>query len=457
MNADLAKSLSSMSWRNLRRNVRRNLATGIAITAGFTAFLLAAGYANRVDNVLSRYTIYGLKAGHITIVRKGALEMYAIKPRLWSLNTEDQTMIENTLKSTGGIDAFGAILTGQGIIGNGCKTFPFLATGVEPEIERYSTTHPELIKWAPHIGKTRVGTPIWEYNPNETPITVSSGLARLLGKTKMRDQIPAGPPQIVTDCKASDVIEQFSKDANVQLASGTWDGQLNAIDGDLVQTFKTGLIETNNASVTLGLKQLQSLYNTDHVTSYSIWLKNPEELTSKITALRSALVGSKNELEILPWNNDRIGPYYVGTMRFIYTMVSFIGFVLALVIVLSIFNSATMTVIERSEEIGMLRSLGYTRRLIRIIFALEGFFLTLVSTVAGIVFGLIAMYAINKTNFSFSPPGVEEGLQLILVPSLSVIVAATICVSSLGLIATWLAVANIARKNISELVAGTHR
>ncbi len=457
MNLHLWGYLSRMAWRNLRRNLRRNLATGVAITAGFTAFLLAAGYANRVESVLRYYTIYGLRTGHITILKKGSLEMYAIKPKLWSLDVAQQDQIRAVLESTPGIEKFGRLLKGQGIIGNGCKTFPFIATGVEPHIEQYAMNYPKLLELSPHITSRRIGKPLWEASADVSALAVSQGLAKLLGKTKTHDQIVSDGKMSILDCTSPDVKERYSDDANLQLASGTWDGQLNASDGEMVQTFNTGLVETNNSSVVLSLKQLQTLYNTDNVASFSVWLSDEQTMTATTKQISARLGALAGELEILPWNEERVGPYYVGTMRFIVTMIGFIGCVLAMVVILSIFNSATMTVIERSEEVGMLRSVGYTRGLVRSIFALEGLFLTLISTVAGIVVGLASMFVVNQLGIIFKPPGVEGGLQLILAPNFLVIVMATLCVSSLGVISTWLAVVGISKKNISELIAGTHR
>ncbi|MCX6118976.1 MAG: FtsX-like permease family protein [Proteobacteria bacterium] len=457
MNLTLLQSLSRMAWRNLRRNFRRNLATGVAITAGFTAFLLAAGYASRVESVLRYYTIYGLRTGHVTIQKKGSLEMYAIKPRLWSLDENAQSKITTVLATMTQIEKSGRLLKGQGLIGNGCKTFPFIATGVDLDVEQYAMTHPELLKWTPHITKLNIGRPIWEAEANVSPVAVSIGLAKLLGKSKTLDQIDRTQKLSILDCSMPNVRDHFSDDANVQLASGTWDGQLNASDSEMMQLYSTGLVETNSSSIVLSMNQLQSLYNTKNIASYSVWLKDAKDTQSTINTLNEKLGDFANELEILPWNEERIGPYYVGTMRFIVTMVGFIGCVLALVIILSIFNSATMTVIERSEEVGMLRSIGYTRGLVRLVFVLEGFFLTVVSTVFGIIVGLTSMFFVNRSGITFRPPGVEGGLQLILVPNFWVMILATVCVSSLAVFATWIAVSGISKKNISELVAGTHR
>ncbi|MCX6125890.1 MAG: hypothetical protein NTV34_14240, partial [Proteobacteria bacterium] len=87
----------------------------------------------------------------------------------------------------------------------------------------------------------------------------------------------------------------------------------------------------------------------------------------------------------------------------------------------------------------------------------EGFFLTIVSTVAGIFCGVVAMLLLNNLGIKFTPPGVEGGIFLLIVPNFQVGILATLCVSSLGIIATWLAIAGISQKNIAELIAGAHR
>jgi len=90
--------LTKLAWRNLRRNVRRSIATGMAIAAGFTAFMIAAGYAFRVERVLGAYTQYALHVGHLGIYKKKALEMYSIKPNQFSLSIDEQKAVEEALQ-----------------------------------------------------------------------------------------------------------------------------------------------------------------------------------------------------------------------------------------------------------------------------------------------------------------------------------------------------------------------
>jgi lipoprotein-releasing system permease protein len=69
--------------------------------------------------------------------------------------------------------------------------------------------------------------------------------------------------------------------------------------------------------------------------------------------------------------------------------------VLCLIIAVASFNllsSLTMTVIEKRRDIGILKSMGATAESIRKIFALQGFYVGIVGTMAGSVLGLFIVY-----------------------------------------------------------------
>ena len=453
MNATLVR----LSFRNLRRNTRRSLSTGMAIAAGFAAFMLAAGYAYRVQNVLSNYTIYGLRVGHVGIYRRDALEMYAIKPKDFSLNEADQKVVEEALRPLANVEMSGRYLTGQGLVGNGCKTFPFMAQGVDLTVEDRVMNHPLLLKWNDHIHKSRSGDNIWDFPEDMGAVAISQGLAILLGKERVHRDFKDAKPVMIADCSAPEARGLFAEDSNVQMAAGTWDGTLGAIDGEFVQRFSTGLTETNNTSITTSVGHLQKLYNTSNVTNFSVWLKNPDLLTATVADINKSLGLAAPHLVAFPWTDERLSPYYTGTMQFIFVMVGFIGCVLAVVVILSIFNSATMTVIERSQEVGMFRSVGYNRGVIRRLFLLEGFFLTIVAVILGGIVGFAAMWLVNSLNIIIHPPGVANGIQLMLIPNFWIFLAGAFSVSILGIGSTWIAVSGVVRQNIAALVSGPNR
>lgn len=456
--AAVAVSAWTLAWKNLKRNRRRNLATGCAIALGFAAMIALGGYITRVENYLRVYTIYGARTGHIVIYKKNGYDKYSIKPIDYSLSKDDQTKIDAALAATPGVEMQSATMVGAGLIGNGCKTLPFIATGMDPQIERRLREHPEMVRWAKNIKDVSKGKGLWNYPPELGGVALSEGLARLLGKQKVHDEFPPdAKPVVVVDCLAADAKGKIEGDANVQLISGSWSGMMSAVDGEVVANYSTGVTETNNAALTSSLQFLQKLYDTDHVTYYSVWLQDPRQLDRTLVDLSARLKDAGGDFDIYRWDDERIGPFYSGTMQFLHTMVGFITIVLATVIIFSIFNSATMTIIERSQEIGMLRSVGFTQSYIKTLFLREMLALTLISVLAGAAIAAIGIGGINGANIRFQPPGIAGGMQLILTPDATVIVGASVLIFVLAIGAVLVALRTIVKQKITVLLMGSHR
>jgi len=73
--------------------------------------------------------------------------------------------------------------------------------------------------------------------------------------------------------------------------------------------------------------------------------------------------------------------------------------VLFFIILLGVVNTLRMTIRERTREIGTIRAIGMQRAAVRDMFILETFFLTLISSTAGIIAGFIAMRLISLITF----------------------------------------------------------
>lgn len=446
-----------MAIRNLARNKRRNIATGSAIALGFAAMVALSGYLNRVHNYLRVYTIYGTRTGHITVYKTGGLENNSIKPWAFSLTKAEQGVITTALSDLPNVDFHGGQLIGNGLVGNGCKTLPFIASGIPPELDQKLRAHPEMDRWSVNLKDYKKGRAIAEYPAELGAVALSEGLARLLGKHKVHDDFPKDSKAVlITDCLAPDVKEKFDADANVQLVSGTWSGMMSAVDGEVVGHYNTGVTETNSSALFTSLEYLQKLYDTENVSYYSIWLKDPQQLPITMAELEKRLAG-KGTFSVYPWTDDRMSPFFNGTMQFLYVMIGFISFVLATVIVFSISNSATMTIIERSQEIGMMRSLGFARTYIRALFIREMVALAILSVIVGGLIGVTGIMVINGMNIRFNPPGVAGGMQLVLKPSALMVGSAAVVIFSLAAGAAWIAIRSIVQRNIAILLMGSHR
>lgn len=449
-------SFFRLSFKNLGRNVKRNIATGSAIAFGFAGTLYLGGYAFRTDNYLRVYTIFVAHTGHLTIFKKEGLAKYNLKPKQYSLNKQVQGQIEQVLNKLPEIDFYERKLSGMGLIGNGCKSYPFMASGIEPLVDQKIRSHSEILKWMPNLKFFTLGKGLWNYPDVQNPIGLSRGLAQALGKTKIHDELPQQIAPILP-CNAPDIKSSFAQDANAQLLSGTWNGSMGVVDAEIVNQFTTGFDEGDNSVLMMTTEYMQKLLDTENIGQYSIWLKNPQDLEEVYIKLKSQFSDLQLPLDVYKWNNEKLSPYYFGTVDFLYYLINFIGTVLVVVIGFSILNSVTMTVIERSQEIGMYRSIGLRKNHIQKIFLMETLWLSLISLFAGAVAGGVSIFLLNNANIVYHPPGVSGGMPLVIVLDLPFALKSALAILILSLVVTWWSVRERLNFTISHLLGGLFR
>jgi putative ABC transport system permease protein len=444
--------------RNLGRNRRRNLATGIAIAIGFAAFLALGGYANRVNNMLRVQTVYLSRSGHITIYKSGGLDKFSTDPPKYGITADEQQKIEAILRQTPEVEFFGGQLQGVGLIGNGCRSVPFVATGLDPGLDKKLRAHPQLARWLPNVAGPKKGEGIWNQPEDIHGIAVSEGISRFLNKSQVYSEIPKTDGKLaLPDCMSPDVKTQLAADSNVQLVATTWEGFPAFKDAEIVSIYNTGVSETNNVAILTSLKFLQSLYETDRLTTMTLWLKPGSSLSDVFARLRKQIADAGIDAELHRWDEEEISPFYVGTIQFLFTLIFFLGGILATIIAFSIFNAATMTVIERTQEIGMMRAMGFSQFHIRRLFVLEVLSLCGTAMALGGVVGGVFIALINQTKIHLSPPGVSGGLYLLIEPDIVTIFIGGVLTLVVAVTTTLIAVRRTVRGNIPILLMGTHR
>ena len=98
-------------------------------------------------------------------------------------------------------------------------------------------------------------------------------------------------------------------------------------------------------------------------------------------------------------------------MRQAFSMFDILGILAVMIAALGVLNTLSMSVIERTREIGMLRSIGMTRyQIVRMILA-EAFLMGIIGGLLGLGFGvvltrifLLAMAAMSGYNLDFVMP-----------------------------------------------------
>jgi putative ABC transport system permease protein len=440
-----------LALRNLGRNVKRNIATGSAIAFGFTGILLLIGYSYRGTNYIRVYTVYVIHTGHLAIFAKDGFEQFSYHPAQYSLTPDLQAKVAAALGAESGVERFERQIKGQGLVGNGCVSFPFMGQGYEPDVDRSLRSHPQVREWMPNFRYFLAGRGMWNYPQSLGPVLLSRGLSLALGKTRMHDDISAGPA-LLPDCQHP--RQQAALDANVQMLSGAWAGNVSAIDGEAVGVFTTGVQETDSSALVAPTSLLQKLFNTDHVSQISVWLKDPSEVEATRTRLLAKL---GNSVEILRWNEERLSPFYVGTVDFLYTLVVAGALVMSSIIALSVLNSTTMTILERSQEIGMYRSMGFRQGQIRSLYIRESMLLSLLSLAGGTLLGAGAIAAINSAQVVYHPPGISGGLALVLILPWGQAALVACLILALVASATFFAVSSRLRATPADLLGGVLR
>jgi putative ABC transport system permease protein len=446
-----------LAARNLRRNRRRNLATGLAIALGFGGLAILGGYIDRVELFLRTNAVYLQHGGHVVIYREGGLDRAAARPAKYSLNVEDRQSIGAALEGDRRVQFSASYLKGMGLAGNGCRTVPFVALGIEPGVLERVTRHPDVVFISADFVRPLRGRPLFEYDGVDGAVGLAAGLARLLGKTRIHDDFGARPPDIVVpDCAQPEVAaRQIASDANIQLAGLSFDGAIAAIDGEVVNVFHTPSAETEDQTIQTSLATLQKLYATDAVTYVAVFLRNVRDTEALAGDLRRRLDERGVPADVYTYLDSRVNPYYVGSMGFLRSMATFIVILVAAVVALGILNAGTLTVFERSREIGTFRALGYTRRHVVGLFVREAVLLTVAGMALGLVLGHTAALLVQALNIRVTPPGVPGSLRLDLTPGPLVYLAITAMLLPLSLLVTWIVVRRRVRERASDLLTAT--
>lgn len=445
-----------LALRNLNRTRRRNLATAMAIALGTAGLVVLGGYVSRIESFLRVNSIYVQHRGHVSVYKRDGLQRASARPARYSLGPDEQRAIATMLAGDPRVEFTARFLRGMGLAGNGCRTVPFVADGLEPAIERRLMTHPEVTRWSAGFGQPLAGRLISSSGEVESPLGLSAGLARLLGKPKVHDELRnALPPPLVPDCASHDAAKTIAADANIQLAGMTFDGSLSAVDGEVVNTFHTPTAETDNQTLVAPLDTLQRLYGTEHVTYVAVFVRDWRDTDAVARDLRTALAAKRIDADVYTYTDERANLYYVGSMAFMDSLMGFIVLLVSTVVALGVMNAVTLTVFERTREIGTFRALGCTRRQVVALFVRETAILAGTSAVVGVVLASLLAALVWALHITFMPPGVPGAVRLVVTPTLRVCLWVTTLLVGLATLVTWVVARRRLRERTAELLTAT--
>ena len=174
-----------------------------------------------------------------------------------------------------------------------------------------------------------------------------------------------------------------------------------------------GVIETkNNVSAMSGnwaimeINALREVFGrSERYSRFDVFLKPGADVEAVRTRL-SQRVGASVRVE-QPWVRSRAIQKMIEGIQLTLTMLGLVGLIIGIFL---IYNTTSISVIERQHEIGILRACGASRRQVLGIFLLEGLFYGLAGGVVGTLLGILAA----KSSLAFVSESISSAYFVLL-------------------------------------------
>lgn len=405
MSTDLYLRDVTQALRNIVRQRRRALFALVTIVGGVMAFLLAGGFIQWILQDMREATIRS-QLGHVQIVRPGFFDKGLADPYAYLLSGADA--VYDSFSKRPGVRVITPRLAFTGLISHDDATISFSGEGVDPDKEGDLSRALQIVS----------GEPLSSTEPKG--IILGEGLAANIG------------------VKVGDVI--------VLLAT-TSKGTLNAVECRVRGIFATITKAYDDTFLRVPLSVAKTLSRANGATSWVVLLDNTDDTDAFVEEARAKT--SAKDFEFIPWHD--LADFYNKTVQLFTRQVGVVKILIALIIVLSISNTLSMAVIERTGEIGTVMALGLRRTGVLRMFITEGAMLGIIGGLLGVTLGLIAASAISAVGIPMpAPPGMARGYigQILITPGL-IVEALTLAVFT-TLVASILPAWKASRMNIVD-------
>ena len=350
--------------RNLRRNRNRTLVALLTVASGLIAYLLAGGFIEWIFENMRESTIRS-QLGHVQIVKpeyfiKGIADPYSF------LLPAKSTELES-IKQLPEVVSVAQRLAFSGLSSHGDNTVSFIGEGIEPEPEAVVSDQIRI-----RSGKNLSSA-------SEKAALLGEGLAKNLGVTP------------------GDTIVLLVTAAN---------GTPNAIELKVAGTFFTSAKEFDDSALRISIDLARKLMRVSSATSWVLLLDDTKKTGEIVKKLRLTLPATT--FEVIPWTD--LADFYNKTVVLFGKQINLMKSIIALIIILTISNTQTMSVLERTTEIGTIMAIGLRRSEVLRMFIIEGILIGIFGGIVGVVIGYGIAEILSYVGIPMPPPpGMDTG------------------------------------------------
>jgi putative ABC transport system permease protein len=379
---------------NTLRNRRRSLVTVSIAALGTASILLAGGFALFTYESLAEAA--ARDSGHLVIGLPDYFQKDEEVPLQHGLDQVDTLRAQ--LLADPQVRAVLPRVEFSGLISNGDKSVVMVGMGVEPDSE-FSVKGPFLTTKAGEVLASGAKAP---------EIMLGEALAR---------NLHAKPGTGLT------------------LLASTTEGSLNALDVTVKGIFATGTPEIDKRLVFADIATAQKLLNTKKVSRLGVFLTR----MNQTLPAQSRLAAANPNLKVQTWEDQA---FFYQSVRDLYNRIfGALGLIIGVIVVFVVTNAMSMSIIERTREIGTLRAMGTLPRQLLQTLSLEGMVLGGVGALTGAAIAFaVSMFLLVVEVQMPPPPGRSVGYPLYVTVDALLYVATGVTMVLLTMLASaWVA------------------
>lgn len=383
--------LLRIAARSVRRNARHSLGSILAIAVGFVAIAFFDGYLSHIGGEHTGRILERFMIGHVLVERTrfSDLVLSGTGEKLPVLGREEQVFLDAFLEERRAeVEARVRFQYAWGLASAGKASTQFVAYGYDVEDAARMRRR--------YAWDALAGRPLQRAG-KEDAVLLSRGLGSLLGC----ELDPARPVMTEDGLPIAEERPFTCAHPRVQLVASTASGQLNAIEPEVVGLQDGGLREHDVKMLAMPLPLVQRLVDSDELSYYSVLLRDASragafarELNEAARAKGVDVVARRFE-EHHSAEEQRRGMALLGAFR------GLAGVVVVIIAAMSILTTMAKSVSERTREIGTLRSLGFLRRHVVALFAIEAGLLALVASAVGLVATIALTALVNGAGITY--------------------------------------------------------
>jgi putative ABC transport system permease protein len=356
-----------LALKNMRRHKRRTLITGSVITCSVLTIIFAAALGEAFYHQLVAVGIE-TTTGHLQVFRKG-WDFDIISPMTGDIpRITNSEKLERLIQGTPFLETYGREILYQTMLFD--KTDNYVTStivGIEPH--KANQTLPGL--------KYIEGSAFSTENPSG--IVISPNLY-------LHFRPFAGEP--------------------MYLITGGANGMMEGVKSRYAGVVRSMPLFADYVSFT-NISKIQELlrWKSNEYTSLKIMLSQKEKAADAAIWLKNEFRKQELDLNVKTWKE--LGGFYYHIALLGRVLVYFLLIILAAIASISVLNTMTLSVRERTREIGTMMAIGFRRNKVLHVFLTEAFGLSVVSCTCGVILG-------SLLTVWFQHYGILDNLPLVL-------------------------------------------